>query len=246
MTESKLKLYETVVGPMWLYSEDLIGGLTMGPGENLWDGKLLIPFFDRWARPDATAIDIGASYGQNAIYLSRICKQVYAVEPILCEVMMMNLRMNDALNVRPIGLAAFDRLGALDLAPDEAQGQAVLGKPLEEIGNIGGIAFQWRDGGKYICTRLDQLLPPSAPPVCLIKSDTQGCDLRALRGCTEIIKRDRPAILFEFEEKLAQLHGDTWRDYSNFFGDLRYALEEQVGIGYPNNFVALPKGKGEV
>lgn len=236
------QLYDLPWGRMLLYPNDLVGGLTMGPGENFWDGPLLLPFFDKYADVDKTAIDVGASYGQNLLYLSPRSKTVYGFEPILHREMVENVKLNGCQNVICMAAACYSKPCLMSLAPEEMQGQAVAGLGLGEIRNIGGISLvQDNVRGTILGVQLDLMIPASARPVGLIKTDAQGCDLQALRGAEQIIREDRPAILFEFEEGLAKMHGDSWRDYLMFFRAFSYDVAEQDKIGYPRNFVAVPR-----
>jgi hypothetical protein len=108
------------------------------------------------------------------------------------------------------------------------------------LDNPGGTSIVVAENGPIKAYDLDQFIQPQEQ-VCLIKSDAQGCDLKALQGLRQTIERCRPAILFEFEERLALYQGQTWADYLEFLYKIDYHWVEQIGVGYPNNFVAVPR-----
>ncbi len=251
MTTSKLVQAIDRFGQQFMvYDQDLIGMTILG-GE-FWDGPLLLPFYDRFSHPEKTAIEIGAFFGQGAVYLAKKNKTVIAVEPIYADNILQALPLNNVSNVSVLTLAAYSHTCVMKPAPDEDQGQAVLNKHREEIGNLGGLALI-RDreyelerplpAHAIMGARLDSMLNPNAP-ISLIKVDAQGCDLRALMGLTETISRWRPPILFEWEENLAALHNDTWTTVIEFFMSLpgTYRLISQGPRGYANCWVAVPEG----
>ena len=142
--------------------------------------------------------------------------------------------------------AAFSESGWMKLAPDADLGQTVEGVEPGDIDNPGGVALiraSKADAEAQECVQgfvLDKWVEEDEE-VGLIKVDAQGCDLRALVGLRKTIERCRPGILFEFEEGLARLQGDSWLHYEGFFNMLGYGLEEQEKVGYKNNWVAVPR-----
>jgi len=60
-------------------------------------------------------------------------------------------------------------------------------------------------------------------PITFIKLDLEGMDFLALRGGRELLKRDRPIIVFEdARASAARRHGYTQTDYFDFFDDIGY------------------------
>jgi len=121
--------------------------------------------------------------------------------------------------------------------------------------------------GHFITIRvvqLDKLLASRSKPIRLIKMDVEGHELHVFKGALEILKNDRPKLIFECEnrhlnsitveeifEYLAKL------DYAGYFflnGELipiaefnaskHQAVREDMGIvnkkSYANNFVFEP------
>ena len=66
--------------------------------------------------------------------------------------------------------------------------------------------------------------------ISFVKLDSEGCDLQALKGGIETIKRDRPGIIFES-------NGQNERERKEFFDPLSYVFKELAAA----NFLATPK-----
>jgi FkbM family methyltransferase len=236
---------DTPYGKVACYKKDDCISATI-KGGTFWDGPLLLPFYDKFAKQGEVAIDIGSFNGISALYLSSRCKHVIAVEPVHWLLVEETFSANKLRNVTLLRGAAYHQACWMLPAPDEMQGQKVNGVKPEEIDNPGGVALQRAtavESKEVECIQavvLDKWLDPDER-VCLVKSDAQGCDLRALQGMRQTIERCRPAILFEFEEGLAKIQGDRWGDYQAFFEELDYGLEEQDKIGYARNYVAVPR-----
>jgi len=76
----------------------------------------------------------------------------------------------------------------------------------------------------------------SHPTVSVIKVDVQGSDLKALRGACNIINRDKPVIIFEFEQQFVDEFGFTFQDYIDFIDSIAYRFESMIY----KNFVCVP------
>lgn len=251
-------LAHTPWGQFWLWPDDLIGrtiighnatwaddgrafwaddatptagdGIVNAPDGSFWDGDLLLEHFDAVPH-NSSVIDIGAFVGLNAVYLSSRCEVVYAVEPVVLhyDTLVRNLAVNKLMNVYPYWIAAYDKAEKLVM------------REIDES-NRGGTALVPGTVQPFLCVHagpLDAQIATPAWPVSLIKSDAQGCDLRALRGCRRIISLYRPKIIFEYEADLAALHGDTWADYQAFIEGIGYTMKESST--HKNNYVCVPK-----
>ena len=146
-----------------------------------------------------------------------------------------------------------------DVEADQAADVAARGKPdLESCGRLQAHAAQ---GGSHAAdghsapvkgapgAGAGELQVPSVSidslelrDVALIKIDAQGCDLRVLKGAEQTIRQCRPVVTFEFEEKLAALHGDTLPAFEAFIAELDYELTPLVhSSSTQQDFCARPR-----
>ncbi len=66
--------------------------------------------------------------------------------------------------------------------------------------------------------RLDDIID-SSTKIDLIKIDVEGAELLVLKGATELIKRDKPYIIFEFGLGASDYYGTKPNDLYNLFND---------------------------
>jgi FkbM family methyltransferase len=203
---------------------------------------------ERAARPDGVAVDAGAYIGVHTVTMSRCFQTVYAFEPQrgIFQMLCGNLALNRCLNVIAHNAALYDRAGSMHLAPLERQEVNVPtcdGQPdYDHIENAAALSFEFvTDGnGDVRAIRLDDM---SLEDVALIKVDTQGADLRVLRGAEETIRRCRPTVLFEWERDLGLQHGASLDAYYAFFTGLEYDLLklQDTTPGRQADYIATPR-----
>ena len=71
--------------------------------------------------------------------------------------------------------------------------------------------------------RLDDFKKPDKP-IRFIKIDVEGAEFLVLKGATEILKKDRPFVLFEFGLGASDYYQNTPKKLFQFFDGLDYAL----------------------
>lgn len=72
--------------------------------------------------------------------------------------------------------------------------------------NVQNLRRVERKSVKVPSMRLDSMAA-LLPPVRVVKIDVEGCEMRVLQGGRELIRRDRPDIVFEYNEAMAELAG---------------------------------------
>jgi FkbM family methyltransferase len=150
----------------------------------------LRPILDGLLPPGGVLVDIGANIGLWTCLLGPKASRVIAVEP--SEPTAAMLRDNIALNgltgkVDVLEVAAWDSDEPLDFENPSRTGEPVSGL----MRTVPGA------GGMIRGTRLDDALPADLDRIDLVKVDTEGADIRALRGMSGHIARFRPVLFVE-------------------------------------------------
>jgi FkbM family methyltransferase len=133
-----------------------------------------------------TAVDIGAWFGPWSRRMRRYADQVVAIEahPELAA-----LLTRSTTGIRVVAAAASDESGQIDLVvpPEGAR--------------VGVSSVEHGEGVRLTVARLaiDDL---ELTDVRFMKLDVEGHELAALRGAASTIRRDRPLLLLELEERM--------------------------------------------
>lgn len=172
-------------------------GETWNRGE-VWEKHLINAFFGLMNQKTEpfVVLDVGAQTGCFTL-LSKFLpfSQWYAFEPIqeAADLLKGNLEANAIQNVEVHQLAISDQAGSalLKLPIDCHWGLTTLGSTPKRFGTY---------NTRYVeCMDLDTfVMNKEIKKVDYIKIDTEGWELYVLRGGKEMIKRDRPTILMEF------------------------------------------------
>ena len=162
--------------------------------------------------PDKTAIDIGANNGVYTVWLRRYARNVIAVEPNPSCCTLLRRAFDDRVSV--VNAACSDHHGSAQLRIPTPGGTANLYR-----GSIdAGVSFDTNTIGITVETvPLDVL---AKGPVGFIKIDVEGHELAVLAGAGNVLKRDRPTVLVEAEERHKR---GTVASVMAHFAELRYA-----------------------
>jgi FkbM family methyltransferase len=152
-----------------------------------------------------TVLDVGANFGQHTVLLSKLAKEVIAIEASLnnAQFLVANIDINKCENVYPICIGAWSEKTILTFNENENGGAA------SHLGNLPGaktyhsldIAVDTLDG------TLDHYVELSGINVDFIKMDIEGAELFALKGATKLLSTF-PPILIELNNHCSK----------NFFG----------------------------
>jgi FkbM family methyltransferase len=229
-------------------------------------GEVELHLLEFLCRRDQDAIDIGANDGSYVHYLRRRARRVVAFEPMPS--LARALRRKFPRGVVVESLALSDRLGTVSLCMPVVDGVVVTG-----CSTVSLAATATYPGHRAIEVPMDTLDNVYAGQVGFIKIDVEGHEQAVLDGAIETIRRCRPRMLVEVDERLSP--GGLTRakayfqalDYSGYFvgkGRLepidRFSIEEyQQPSNLPNltaplterqrfgrylyNFIFLPPGE---
>jgi len=192
---------------------------------------------DRYVTPRSVCVDVGANLGYVSVYLSKRAKRVYSLEPqpVVFLQLCCNLFLNGCTNVTPINAAATEHPARMGFA--EYQSGWVGTNDLsryDAMRSIGSISLKESDSGIMRGERLDHLVHDH---VDFIKIDTQGADVDVILGSSGIVERDRPIIVFEYEDDLSRInYGRTLANLEEFLRRNRY----KIRAIFEQNFVLEP------
>ena len=142
-------------------------------------------------RPGMHVIDVGANIGALTMVAAGLVGpggSVFAVEPNPRNARMIEAsrRLNGFAHVTVLQAAAGRATGLLELATSFSNGVTAAIEPGHEL-----------SAESVACVALDQVVDRSRP-VSLMKLDVEGAEFNALLGCQELLRRDRPVLVFEF------------------------------------------------
>jgi len=184
-----------------------------------------------WVAPGAVAIDIGAEYGLYAWTLADLVGadgQVVVVEPQpgLARALRRNARLLGAVNVEVRSLALSDVTGEGSLSQPQRGGLPVHGRTFlaDDTSGLGSNAeFSAHRSISVPVETLDNLVSElGLERVDFIKADVEGAEARLLAGGAETLRRFRPTLLVELED----------RHLSRFDTTVAAVVEWLAGFGY--------------
>jgi FkbM family methyltransferase len=204
--EERLK---AILVPPWLYIRyKAQKELFKGEGE-----VKLLPFL---VDPKRNAVDAGANKGTYTYFLARLAQHVYAFEPN--PKMFTILRRSMARNVTASPVALSNRSGDAELrVPRQRKGG---------YSNQGGSLSSVKISENYktvdvAARRLDEF---DLGDVGFIKIDVEGFEQEVIDGAAETIRRCRPTMLVELEERYTKVPIET-------------ALRNILDLGYRGLFL---------
>lgn len=207
-----------------------LGRPAMGAAaELLWRRRrsvdLAMKVADHFAPAGATVVDVGASWGLFTYHLARrVGKsgQVYSFEPHPDNAPMLRKLAAARAGVHFSPAAVSDEVGTAELLvperhhrPVTAQGSLAHGFDGQHVG------VQKVD---VPTVRLDDELPTTG--VDFVKIDVEGHEIAVLRGGTAMLRRYRPAILIEIEQRHLSVPIDVVFDHLEDLGYFVYSITE--------------------
>jgi FkbM family methyltransferase len=229
-----LGLFHTALGPFWLPldmpDDVIVRDIRAGRVFEADVVRALSPFL----RKDTAAVDVGANFGQMSLAFADAVGpsgEVHAIEanPAVADICAKNIAANSGRRVLLHRAAAWSASGAELTFPEP---------DFDRFSSLGSFAIDptAKRGVKVASLAVDDIA--FTKPVSVIKVDVQGADLRAMQGARKTIARDRPAMVFEFEQQFQREFATSFQDYADFVASIGYRFHEVIlGI----NFLVLPK-----
>jgi len=156
----------------------------------------LLEVFIKQKIPDAfknTALDIGANIGNHSIFFSKLFKKVISFEPnpATFDVLALNIKYNAPnQNIIPHRIGLSDANGDLPFILNRS--------------NIGGSRIQpdfnnkeYHEKIRIKVNKADNINSLREEKISLIKVDVEGHEINVFKGAEELIKQNKPAIIFE-------------------------------------------------
>lgn len=75
---------------------------------------------------------------------------------------------------------------------------------------------------------IDEMFKDSLEVISVVKIDTQGAESMVLKSASQVIRKDRPVIFFEFED---EYYSDNEREDSKRFLESFFHDMEKIGSG---------------
>jgi FkbM family methyltransferase len=134
--------------------------------------------------PAGVFIDVGAHIGYYSMTVANDVRKVYAFEPNPISIEALRFNASRCGNVEVVPLAVFSRVGQFAEITGQYNGASFLGDEAE-----GGLK----------ATTIDDWMKGRSERVTAIKVDVDGCDIEVIKGAGDVVQRDQPLILTEFD-----------------------------------------------
>lgn len=222
--EGNLGFYETALGKFYLPLDtpyDIISRF-------MKEGKIFEPevveIAERFIEKGSAILDVGANFGQMSLVFSKLAGSngiVYSFEAQkrVFDILKKNIDANDVHNIEPLFNAVYFESGKIFKFPEpdfvEFSTYGSYNLPLDAV-----------KGQEVKSLRIDDL--QIEKPISFMKIDVQGCDLFAMQGAVETIKKHRMPILFEFEQRFQKTYETSFQDYAEFVSSIDYKFVETI------------------
>lgn len=231
----RLNLYDTPTGkyylPSFLKKDGIANTIQRG---FIYDNEM-VEMAKKYITPKSAFLDVGANFGQMSIVLSKFINSIgggkiyaFEAEPFVGDILQKNVKINHCDNIEVILGAVHNKNGDTLIFPEPDF------KQFDTYGSY-GVQPLASEGRKVTTVTIDSL--NIKDKVSFIKVDVQGSDLFALQGAKETILKNKPVIVFEFEQPLQTEFETTFNDYAEFVRSINYKFVEVVSS---INYVIAP------
>jgi len=171
----------------------------------------------------ATIIDIGANVGLFSLLGSELIGpngKVLAIEPSkqVFDCFNKNIELNNLKNIIAVNVALGEEEGFISMSyPNKKDKEKNDAYGFIDTSKVGDVK----------CVVLDQFIKKhDIAKIDVIKIDVEGAELLCLKGAKEILKRDKPVIIFEAFEPYCKRFGYQLYDLLAFLKNYGYSLEQ--------------------
>lgn len=149
--------------------------------------------------PSDICLDIGANIGYYALQEAKVCRKVYAVEPVLQNYLLLrqNIDLNHYQNIWPYNLAMGESSGDGEIAISPMRNMCSM------YGDNGYREYAGKE--KVLVSTIDDFLKGKDMP-SVIRMDVEGYELNILKGAKEFLKSGTPCQIF------IEVHCDILRE----------------------------------
>jgi FkbM family methyltransferase len=226
-----LSLYDTPTGkfylPLYLKDDHVANTIKKG----LCFEEEIVEVAKKYFKKGTAVLDIGANYGQMSVILSKHIASIgagkiysFEAEPFVGQVLKNNIEINNCKNVEIILGAVYHKSGEKVVFPEPDF------KRFSAYGSY-GIDPLAKSGRTIETITIDSL--QIKEPVSFVKVDIQGSDLFALQGAKETILKNKPVIIFEYEEQFQEEFKTSFNDYVEFVKSINYKfVKTYMNINY--------------
>lgn len=204
------ELFDTLYGRFLLYPEDNIS--THLINNEFWEEELK-DVFDKNLTKEDVVVEVGSYIGDHTVYLSKLCKKVFAYEGTVRNYYQLcaNLLLNGCENVIASNFIIGDGSSVRQAVKEKGDAWG-----LDLDNNASGARFVYENG--VVTLTLDSLI---SEPIKLLKIDAEGMDLAILRGSEQLIRANKPIIIFEYNMCVSP----PLQDHYDFLKHLGYSCE---------------------
>jgi FkbM family methyltransferase len=148
-------------------------------------------YLREWVRPGSVAVDVGANIGIFSYALCRLGAEVEAFEPLPeCAA---TIRTYRSRHLKLHNVALSSELGELELHVPVSDGMPNFGRA--------SLSNQFGEDDIVLKVPVKPLDEFGLENVSFIKIDCEGHESRVLAGAVDTVKRNRPVMLVEIEQR---------------------------------------------
>lgn len=195
----------------------------------------VVALLDKLVQPGMVVLDVGANIGEISLVCAKRVGRagsVISFEPMeeIADALQQNIDRNRLEQVTVVRAGLSDK-AATGVPIYASCGQGARGDEHSGLGSLYGVS---KDApAQFIeVTTLDAYLAQSpVAKVDLIKVDIEGAELPFLRGAEQTLRRYRPRLIVEVQDKSAAAAGYAASDILDYLSGLGYAFERIMRNG---------------